>query len=131
MLLGELRRLRDPQQRLQYIVERGRRQKPFDETRRVETNRVEGCLSKLWFLAWTSERRCHFQTDSDSAIVKGIAAVLCEFYSGQAPDEILRHDPSFLAEAGITQHLSANRRNALSRLWEKIRAFAEKESRIN
>jgi cysteine desulfuration protein SufE len=57
-------------------------------------------------------------------IVKGIAALLCDFYSGAAPAEILSVDPSFLAKAGITQHLSQNRKNGLGRVWQKIQKFA-------
>ena len=34
-------------------------------------------------------------------------------------------DPGFLAPLGITQHLTPNRRNALSKVWERIRQFAE------
>ena len=54
-----------------------------------------------------------------------MAGLLCEFYSGHAPAEILAHDPKFLAPLGITQHLTPNRRNALSKVWERIRQFAE------
>ena len=57
-------------------------------------------------------------------IMKGIAVMLCEFYSGQTPEEIAAIDPSFLREVGITQHLTPNRRNGLARIWERIRAFA-------
>jgi hypothetical protein len=35
------------------------------------------------------------------------------------------HSPEFLAPLGITQHLTPNRRNALAKVWERIRAFAE------
>jgi cysteine desulfuration protein SufE len=69
--------------------------------------------------------KCHFQTDSDSAIMKGIAVMLCEFYSNQTPEEIVTLDPSFLSQVGITQHLTPNRRNGLARIWEKIRDFAQ------
>jgi TatD DNase family protein len=57
--------------------------------------------------------------------VKGVAGLLCEFYSGHAPAEILACEPSFLREAGITQHLTPNRRNGLARVWERIRDFAQ------
>jgi len=62
--------------------------------------------------------------DSDSLVVKAIAGLLCDFYSGQPPAEILAHDPRFLAPLGITQHLTPNRRNALAKIWERIRQFA-------
>jgi cysteine desulfuration protein SufE len=78
----------------------------------------------LWFVAEVREARCFFLTDSDSLIVKGIAGVLSEFYSGATPREIVKLDPSFLGRAGIDQLLTPNRRNSLSRVWEKIHAFA-------
>jgi cysteine desulfuration protein SufE len=61
--------------------------------------------------------------------MKGIAAVLSGFYSDQTPEEIVHGDPSFLSQAGITQHLTPNRRNGLARLWEKIRDFAQEQIR--
>jgi sulfur transfer protein SufE len=36
----------------------------------------------------------------------------------------LKLEPSFLAPAGITQHLSPNRKNGLGRVWQKIQRFA-------
>jgi cysteine desulfuration protein SufE len=78
----------------------------------------------LWFIPEFKEGKCYFRVDADSHIVRGIAVVLAEFYSGHSPAEILQNDPGFLSTVGITQHLSPNRRNGLSRLWDKIRGFA-------
>jgi cysteine desulfuration protein SufE len=110
--------------RLMYLVEQARKTPPENQEFRVETNRVEGCLSNLWFEATAREGKCFFRVDADSHVVRAIAIVLCQFYNDRKPEEILKYDPSFLSEAGITQHLSPNRRNGLSRLWEKIRTFA-------
>jgi cysteine desulfuration protein SufE len=123
-LLADLARINDPQERIAYAVECGRRHSPLDGSARTEENRVEGCLAQLWLSAKLVDGKCYFQTDSDSAIMKGIAALLCEFYSGHTPEEIVAIDPSFLAQVGITQHLTPNRRNGLSRLWEKMRDYA-------
>lgn len=123
-LLAELSAIRDGQQRFAHLVAIGRRQPPIAEPLKNAENRVEGCLSNLWVVADEADGRCRFRADSDSAIVKGIAGLLCEFYSGQTPEEILGHDPSFLTTVGITQHLSPNRRNGLGRVLERIRAFA-------
>ena len=91
----------------------------------TEENRVEGCLSNLWIRPEFREGRCWFPCEADSLVVKSIAGLLCDFYSDARPADILDLDPSFLREAGITQHLSANRRNALTRVWGLIRRFAE------
>ena len=65
------------------------------------------------------------RTSSDSAIVKGIAELLCTFYSDASPKEILENNAEFLGEVGITQHLSPNRRNGLSRIVDSIQHFAK------
>lgn len=88
---------------------------------------MPGCLANLWLVAETREGRCHFQCDSDSQIVRAVAGLLCDFYSGHTPAEILALEPDFLEQVGINQHLTANRRNVLSRVWERIRGFAEEQ----
>ena len=87
---------------------------------------MSGCLANLWLVAEWREGRCHFQCDSDSQIVRAVAGLLCDLYSNAVPAEILAQPPDFLEQVGINQHLTANRRNVLSRVWERIRSFAEK-----
>lgn len=89
--------------------------------------RVPGCLANLWLVAETRDGRCFFQCDSDSQIVRAVAGLLCDFYSNAAAAEILALPPDFLEQAGINQHLTANRRNVLSRVWERIRGFAAEQ----
>ena len=124
-LTAELAALKSGQDRLAYLVELARRRPALAAADRAESNLIPGCLAKLWFVPRRDGNRCFFACDSDSLIVKAIAGLLCEFYSGHAPAEILAHDPQFLAPLGITQHLTPNRRNALSKVWERIRQFAE------
>jgi cysteine desulfuration protein SufE len=123
-LSAKLSGFRSAQDRLAYIVGRGRAAPPLEPAFRVDANRVQGCLAAVWFVARFEEGHCEFQADSDSAVIKGIAVLLCEFYSGQSPEEIVRSSPAFLADFGITQHLTPNRRNNLGRIWERIRACA-------
>ena len=114
----------DPQERLAYVVELARKRTPLPEEFKSDEYKVEGCLSNLWFVPSFEKDLCFFRCDADAVIVKGIAGLLCDFYSGERPQEILQVDPSFLARAGITQHLSQNRKNGLGRLWKKIFTFA-------
>ena len=123
-LIDDLSLLPSAQDRLMYVVDRAKKSPALPEELRNAETRVEGCLSNLWFIPEFKEGKCYFRVDADSHIVRGIAVVLAEFYSGHPPAEILQNDPAFLSTVGITQHLSPNRRNGLSRLWEKIRGFA-------
>jgi sulfur transfer protein SufE len=60
--------------------------------------------------------------------VKSVAGLLCDFYSGHTPLEILKHPPTFLGAVGIPHYLTPNRRSTMGRVWEKIRAFAERHA---
>ncbi|HEY2329131.1 MAG TPA: SufE family protein [Verrucomicrobiae bacterium] len=123
-LTAQFTALQNGQDRLALLVERAKKLPPPAPEFRVEQNLIPGCLAKLWFSPEFRDEKCFFACDSDSLVVRAIAGLLCEFYSGHAPAEILAHDPKFLAPLGITQHLTPNRRNALAKIWERIRQFA-------
>jgi cysteine desulfuration protein SufE len=123
-LTKQLAALKNGQNRLAFLAEQAKQRPPLPSEFRKDENLIPGCLAKLWFVPQFRDGNCLFVCDSDSLVVKAIAGLLCEFYSSHAPAEILAHDPGFLAPLGITQHLTPNRRNALSKIWERIRQFA-------
>lgn len=124
-LVEEITLIPDPYERLGYIVDRGKKADKLPEDLRIETFKIEGCMSQLWVVPAFQDGKCNFVSESDSAIVKGIASLLCDFYSEAKPEEIIKTDADFLGEVGITQHLSPNRRNGLSRIVESIQRFAK------
>ena len=123
-LTTQLAALKNGQDRLAFLVEKVKARPPLAPELRADENLIPGCLAKLWFVPQFRDGKCFFGCDSDSLVVKAVAGLLCDFYSGQAPAEIPANDPKFLAPLGITQHLTPNRRNALSKIWERIRQFA-------
>jgi cysteine desulfuration protein SufE len=123
-LTAQLTALKNGQDRLAFLVEKAKQRPPAAPELRADENLIPGCLARLWFAPQFRDGKCFFDCDSDSLVVKAIAGLLCEFYSARTPAEILAHDPKFLAPLGITQHLTPNRRNALSKIWEHIRQFA-------
>lgn len=124
-LVARLASLKTGQDRLARLVEQAKNRPLPSPELRTDANLVPGCLAKLWFTSEFRDGKCFFASDSDSLVVKAIAGLLCEFYSGRSPSEIVAHSPEFLAPLGITQHLTPNRRNALSQIWERIRQHAE------
>ncbi len=123
-LVADLRFFDDPQDRLAFVIDAAKKRAPLPDEFKTDDYKVEGCLSSLWFVPEFRAGRCWFRSDGDSMIVKGIAGLLTEFYSDAPPEAILKLEPSFLAQAGITQHLSQNRKNGLGRVWQKIQRFA-------
>jgi cysteine desulfuration protein SufE len=124
-LVEEITLIPDPYERLGYIVDRGKKASGLPEDLRIDSFKIEGCMSQLWVVPEFRDGFCHFHSESDSAIVKGIASLLCDFYSEAKPEEIVQTDADFLGEVGITQHLSPNRRNGLSRIVESIQRFGQ------
>jgi len=124
-LVEEITLIPDAYERLGYIVDRGKKAAGLTKDLRIDSFKIEGCMSQLWVVPAFNGDLCSFRSESDSAIVKGIAELLCNFYSDATPEEIIAADAEFLGEVGITQHLSPNRRNGLSRIVESIKRFAQ------
>lgn len=123
-LLADLAVIEDPYERLAYVIDLAKQLPPLDDAFKIDPFRIEGCTSNLWVYPSYEENQCTYAADSDSAVTKGVAAVLTGLYSGHSPREILATPPDFLAEAGIPQLLSSNRRNGLANLSKKIMDYA-------
>jgi cysteine desulfuration protein SufE len=121
----EMGYLPDRFERFSYIVDIGKTMDPLPPEFRTETFQIEGCQSQLWLVPALDNGICRFRADSDSAIVKGIAAIICLYYSEETPEAILTGDVRFLEAVGIDQHLSSNRRNGLGKVDERIKRFAK------
>lgn len=123
-LADELARFKNPQDRLQHMIQIARASAGLPSALKTPEHKLEGCLSNLWLQCEFKEGVCYFAADSDSAIVKGLATVICNLFSGLAPAEILQADLAPLRQAGLWQQLTPNRRTGLSRLLDRIHEFA-------
>jgi len=116
--------IEDAQERLAAIVDRARQSPPLPATERSETNRVRGCVSQAWIAAGLRDGRCHFRSDADSPLVRGLLLLLCDFYSDALPAEVAATEPALLEELGLARNLSPTRLNGLRSVRAKIREFA-------
>ena len=124
-LIEELMPFEDPLERFAYVIDRAKDAPGLENEYKIETFLIKGCISQLWVFPKFENGACFFQADSDASITKGTATLLCELYSGETPEEIIRLEPDFLSEVGITQHLSPNRRNGLTGVRDKIKSYAQ------
>jgi cysteine desulfuration protein SufE len=123
-LVADLARFKNPQDRLAQIIRIGRAAPGLDEPFKTPEAKLEGCLSNLWLRSEFRNGACFFRADSDSAIVKGLATVICDLFSGLPPKDILTADLAPLRQAGLWQQLTPNRRTGLARLVDSIHEFA-------
>ena len=122
-LIAELEPFGDHHERFQYVIDRAKSLPALPAELKLEIFLIEGCTSNLWLIPSVENGVCRFRCDADSLITKGVASLVCEFYDGESPQAVADTDADFLAAVGITQHLSPNRRNGLTNLVGKIRAF--------
>ena len=116
--------LPDGVERLRYLITLGRQYPVMEQQHRVESNLLSGCISQLWFWPVLRDGTCHFQMGADAMISKGLAALLCSFYTDATPAEIIVTEPDFLTDCGLAGHISASRQTGLSSLRRSIRYFA-------
>ena len=124
-MVEELSPFEDHLERLTYVIDRAKDLPGLEDDFKIDTFLIKGCVSQLWVFPTFKEGKCFYQADSDASITKGTASLLCDLYSGENPEDIVRLEPDFLGDVGITQHLSPNRRNGLTGVREKIKAYAQ------
>ncbi|HEX2860905.1 MAG TPA: SufE family protein [Lacunisphaera sp.] len=127
-MIEDLAFIEDPQERLSAIVDRARSRPPLSEADRNEANRVPGCVSQAWVAGELRSGRCHFRSDADSPLVRGLLALLCDFYSGASPADVAATEPELFERLGVARNLSPTRLNGLRSVRERIRDFARGQS---
>jgi cysteine desulfuration protein SufE len=123
-LLDELAAIDDPQEQLAAVVDRARRHPPLPPSERTDAHRVRGCVSVVWLVGAMRAGHCHFRSDAESPVVRGLLALLCEFFNGATPAQVLAFDSNPLDAAGLTRNLSPTRRHGLASAHAAIREFA-------
>ncbi len=115
--------------RYKYVIDLGKALPPMPVEDKTDANKVQGCLSQVWFKFLPSSSvppRVDFLADSDAFIVKGLAAILHLIYSGKTKEEASKIDlDATFKKLGLESHLSMNRRNGFFAMATRIREAAE------
>jgi len=114
--------------RYAYLVELGEALPAMEESLRTEDNRVHACMSKLWVCP-TADSACRgrlvYQGDCDTAIIKGVLALLIGVMSGRTRDDILSLDLDCLFDQlKLADHLSPNRHVGIYAIVDLMKAQA-------
>jgi cysteine desulfuration protein SufE len=123
-LIAKYRVIEDAHERLAAITTRGRKWPAPSDEQRTDEYRVQGCVSPVWLVASMKDGRCRFRVGAESSLVLGLAALLCELYDGESPEEVAAVEPELLHELGLERQLSPTRLNGLANVRRVIREFA-------
>jgi len=115
-----------------YLIDLGKHLEPMPDDLKNDTTRVEGCMSQVWYVLKPDDGsgELHFLADSDSAIVRGLIAVLLTLYNGRDPSTVSGGEAHELFESlGFGNHISTNRRNGFAAMVQRIEGLAQLRSR--
>ena len=115
----------DWSERYQYLIDLGRKLPAFPEALKTEDHRLHGCQSMVWIVGEGDRTRLDFRAISDSAIVSGLVFLALRVYSGRSAEEILATEPDYVADIGLSKHLSPTRSNGHAALLAFIRERAQ------
>jgi len=116
----------DWREKIEYVLDLGKRLEPFPDEHRIDANKVRGCQSQVWMVASADEASglLRIKADSDAFIVKGLIALLLRLYDHRKPEDILAYPPDVFDEIGLGKHLSPSRANGLHAMVNRIRQIA-------
>ena len=117
--------LTDWEDKYRYLIELGDSLCNFPENEKTSANKVDGCMSQVWFTHTEQNQRHYFNATSDAHIVRGLEAVLLTLINGKTSEEILKTDiDGIFKQLGLSENLSPTRRNGFYAMVERVRALA-------
>ncbi|XP_010942542.1 sufE-like protein 1, chloroplastic/mitochondrial [Elaeis guineensis] len=104
----------EPKAKYQQLLHYGAQLPPLDLRFKTDDHRVRGCVSQVWVRAFRDPddpTAVRFEADSDSALTKGLAALLVFGLSGSPAPIIAAVPPGFVRLLGLQQSLTPSRNN--------------------
>lgn len=114
------------EQRYQTIIAIGKNLPKMPPEFKTEENIVHGCQSIVYLHSSFHEGKIFFTAFSEALITSGLASLLIMAYSGESPETVLQHKPSFFEELNIYASLSPGRSNGLASMYLSMQRDALK-----
>ncbi|KAI3787259.1 hypothetical protein L1987_41603 [Smallanthus sonchifolius] len=102
ILVTEFKSLPEPIDRVKRLIHYAGLLPEFEESGRVESNRVTGCTAQVWLeVAMDVEGSMRFRVDSDSEITKGFCYCLIWLLDGASPGDVVEIRVDDLGEMNV------------------------------
>ncbi len=111
----------------EHLIELGKSLPLIHPDLKTEDRIIQGCQSRVWLNAEQKDGKMVFTADSDAIITKGMVALMIRVLSGQAPEDIVKAELSFVNRIGLTEHLSPTRANGLVSMIKRMKMEALKQ----
>ena len=117
---GESLAMLEGTDRLEYLLDLAKESTTLDPEKRLDENKVHGCMSQIWVDVELQDKLVTVNYDSDAMITKGIARVICDCFTGGDVKEATTIGIDDFNPLGIQPLLTAQRRNGLGNLIHTV-----------
>jgi cysteine desulfuration protein SufE len=123
-ILAEFDALPDVDAKYMHLFQQGLELPTLDPSLKIETNKVHGCQSDLWFSLECRDGRLHLAAESDSMVISGIAALIARIVEGSQPEDIEGLNLDFIDRLQIWK-LPSERNNSLMAMLDHLKKDAQ------
>jgi cysteine desulfuration protein SufE len=127
-IVDTLEFLGDWEARYQYLMELGEKLPPMPQALKTDDNHVKACMSTVYVAALPmpgQDDRISFVGDCDTAIIKGVLAVLISLCSERSSAQIQAIDmDEIFRQLQLDEHLSPNRHVGVYAIFELMKKQA-------
>ena len=115
----------DTMDKYKFLLDQGKKAKPFLEEYRQDGFKVSGCQAQVWLVPFLNDKLLSFHTDSDAFISKGMITILSDVYGNNLPDDILNSDFELIKTLNLDVLLTPSRTNGVFSMLKAIKKYAE------
>ena len=115
----------DPKIKYAQLLSYGAKLPALPAADHTDAHKVRGCVSQVWVVPEVkSDGTLHWGADSDSALTKGLAALLVLGLSGSPPSAVARLSPDWITQLGLAQSLTPSRNNGFLNMFRLMQQQA-------
>ena len=113
--------------RYEYLMDLGKRLTGLTDADKTDTSKVHGCMSNVWIVGdLDAHGTITFRAECDTAVIRGVIAVLVEIYSGSTPQACMALDPDeMFDQLGLFDHLSPTRHVGVYAIVMRLQQIAQ------
>lgn len=128
-ILEDLAQLGDPLSQMEYLLACAKASPGIPADQRREEALVPSCQAKTWVMTSWKGDVLHMQADSESFLVKGALALICEVYEGRSREEIRNFSCCLLDVPDFSDRLTVEQRKGLRGVLERLSDEAADQGR--
>lgn len=110
--------------KLEYLIDLGEKLPELEEANKLDENLIKGCQSKVWLVSQRQDDRLEYKADSNTAITKGLIALLIRVLSGQKIADIARANLYFIEGIGMNTFIGSQRSNGFANMINQMKLEA-------